>query len=53
MPLWEGIKIFMRQQKEQQSKQKLNSNMRENAVEAVKQYFAPKNMFHCPFFERR
>ena len=32
-----------------ENKQRYNSNLRENAVEAVKPYFDPHNMFDCTF----
>ena len=45
----------MRLQKEQQKEnnRKFNLNLRENAVEAVKTYFAPQNMFNRAFLERQ
>ena len=39
--------FFMRLQKEQRKEnKKFNLNLRENAVEAVKPYFAPQNMLN-------
>ena len=45
----------MQLQKEQQTenKQKINENLPENALEAVKTYFGPQNMFNCTFVEQR
>ena len=46
---------FLRLQKEQQidNKQKINSNLPENAFKAVKPYFGPQNMFDCDFLRTR
>ena len=43
----------MQLQKEQQidNKLKINLNLPENALEAVKPYFSPQNMLDCTFIE--
>ena len=45
----------MQLQKEQQidNKLKINYNLPENALEAVKPYFGPQNIFDCTFVEHR
>ena len=45
----------MQLQKEQQTvnKLKINENLPENALEAVKPYIGPQNMFDCTFVEHR
>ena len=45
----------MQLQKEQQidNKQKINWNLPENALEAVKPYLRPQNMLDCTFAEHQ
>ena len=45
----------MQLEKEQQidNKLKINLNLPENALGAVKPYFGPQNMFDCTFVEQR
>ena len=59
MFLKKGIKtcpystFYELKKKQQKDNKKINYNLPENAVEAVKRYFGPQVLFDCAYFEQR